>query len=173
MLRALLLSTALVLPVLIGVPDTAAAYVTVTYIAPERFRDREFRQERPRASALAEFDKEFAKLAARYLPAGQGLAIEVLDIDLAGEFEPWNFDYRDVRIMRDTTPPRICFRYTLTEAGKVLKQDEVRLSDMNYLSRPGAANDTERFAYDKQLIEDWFRVTFDAPNRSPLARPQS
>ncbi len=31
---------------------------------------------------------------------------------------------------------------------------------MNYLSRPGAINDTERFAYDKQLLEDWFGKTF-------------
>lgn len=160
MLRALLLSTALALPVLIGVPDAAAADVTVTYIAPEKFRDREFRQERTRVSALAEFDKGFAKLAVRYLPAGQELAIEVLYIDLAGEFEPWNFDYRDVRIMRDTTPPRIHFRYTLSEGAKVIRHDEVRLSDMNYLARPGAANDTERFVHDKYLLEDWFRKTF-------------
>jgi hypothetical protein len=168
MLRALLLSTTLALPVLIGVPDTAAADVAITYIAPEKFRDREFRQERTRASALAEFDKEFAKLAERYVPAGRDLAIEVLDIDLAGDFEPWNFDYRDVRIMRDTTPPKIRFRYTLFEAGKVLKRDEVRLSDMNYLSRPGAANDTERFAHDKQLLEDWFRKTFDVGRATQL-----
>ncbi|WP_313348257.1 DUF3016 domain-containing protein [Paracoccus sp. (in: a-proteobacteria)] len=161
MLRALLLSVALALPVLIWAPDIAAADVTVTYVAPEKFRDREFRQERTRDSALAEFDREFAKLAERYLLAGQDLAVEVLDIDLAGEFEPWNFDYRDVRIMRDTTPPRIRLRYTLTEGGKVLKQDEVRLSDMNYFSRPGAANDIERFAHDKQLLEDWFRRAFD------------
>ncbi|WP_232215764.1 DUF3016 domain-containing protein [Paracoccus sp. J55] len=160
MLRALLLSIALALPVLIGVPNTAAADVTVTYVSPEKFHDREFRQVRTWASALAEFDKEFAKLAERYLPAGQDLTVEVLDIDLAGDFEPWNFDYRDVRIMRGTTPPRIRLRYTLTEGGKVLKQDEVRLSDMNYLSRPGAAGDTERFAHDKHLVEDWFRKTF-------------
>ncbi|WP_233577724.1 DUF3016 domain-containing protein [Paracoccus yeei] len=116
MLRPLLLSMSLALPALISAPDTAAADVTVTYIAPEKFRDREFRQERTRASALAEFDKEFEKLAARYLPAGHDLAIEVLDIDLAGDFEPWNFDLRDVRIMRDTTPPRSkrCADHTVT-----------------------------------------------------------
>lgn len=162
MLRALLLSTVLALPVLIGAPDTAEADVTVTYVSPEKFHDREFRQERTRASALAEFDKAFERLAVRYLPATQDLAIEVLDIDLAGDFEPWNFEYRDVRIMRNTTPPRIRFRYTLTEIGKVVTQGEVRLSDMNYLSRPGAANDTERFAHDKRLVEYWFRKTFGA-----------
>ncbi|WP_233902095.1 DUF3016 domain-containing protein [Paracoccus denitrificans] len=73
MLRALLLSTSLALPVLFSAPETAAADVAVTYIAPEKFRDREFRQERTRASALVEFDREFTKLAARYLPAGQDL----------------------------------------------------------------------------------------------------
>ena len=160
MLRTLCLSAALALPVLAVAPLPAAAEVTVTYVAPERFRDREFRQERSRASALAEFDKAFERLATRHLPAGQDLAIEVLDIDLAGDFEPWNFDYRNVRIMRATTPPRIRFRYTLTQGGQVLARDEVRLSDMNYLADPAARNSTERFAHDKRLLEDWFRKTF-------------
>nr|WP_232831631.1 DUF3016 domain-containing protein [Pseudogemmobacter bohemicus] len=108
MLRALFLFAVLALPVLIGATGTAAADATVTYIAAEKFRDREFRQERTRASVLAEFDTEFdtefGNLAHRYLPVGQDLTIEVLDIDLAGELESWNFDCRDVRIMRDTTP---------------------------------------------------------------------
>lgn len=162
MLRALFLSAAIALPALVSLPDPVSAEVRVTYVAPETFRDREFRQERSRASALAEFDKEFDRLAARYLPAGQDLAIEVYDIDLAGDFEPWNFDFRDVRILRDTTPPRIRFRYTLSQAGQVLRQDDIRLSDMNYLSRPGASTNTERFSHDKGQIADWFRKTFTA-----------
>ena len=160
MLRAFCLSAVLALPMLGAAALAAAADVTVTYVSPEDFRDREFRSQHSRAAALAEFDGEFQKLAGRYLPAGQELKIEVLDIDLAGEFEPWNFDLRDVRVMRDTTPPRIRLRYRLTEAGRVLKQDEVRLGDLNYLSDPGARNSSARFAYDKRLLEVWFRKTF-------------
>ncbi|WP_240643689.1 DUF3016 domain-containing protein [Paracoccus siganidrum] len=173
MLRAICLSAALALPVLGITPLPAAAEVAVTYAAPDRFRDREFRQARSRASALAEFDREFARLAARYLPAGQDLAIEVLDIDLAGDFEPWNVDHRDVRILRDTTPPRIRLRYTLAKGGRVLAQDEVRLTDLNYLSDPAARNSGKRFAHDKRLLEDWFRKTFAiAPaDRSPSRTP--
>lgn len=173
MLRAICLSAALALPTLGVTPLPAAAEVTVTYAAPDRFRDREFRQARSRASALAEFDREFARLAARYLPAGQDLAIEVLDIDLAGDVEPWNVDHRDVRILRDTTPPRIRLRYTLAEGGRVLAQDEVRLTDLNYLSDPAARNSGKRFAHDKRLLEDWFRKTFaTAPaDRSPSRTP--
>lgn len=69
MLRALCLSAALVVVAVAPLP--VVAEVTVTYVAPERFRDREFGQERSRASALAEFDKAFERLATRHLPAGQ------------------------------------------------------------------------------------------------------
>ncbi|AJE47122.1 DUF3016 domain-containing protein [Celeribacter indicus] len=175
MFRPLCLSLLLALPVLATAAPVAAGGITVTYVAPESFRDREFRQAHSRASVLAEFDETFGQLAARFLPEGQDLAVEVLDIDLAGEFEPWNFAYRDVRILRDTTPPRIRLRYTLLEAGQVLAQEEVRLSDLNYLSWHGGRSSTERFAYDKRLLEDWFRKTFaTAPaGRSRPAGPKS
>lgn len=146
------------------VSPAALADVAVTYVSPETFRDSEFRSTRSRAAALAEFDKEFEKLAARHLPAGQDLAVEVLDIDLAGQFEPWHFELRDVRIMRDTTPPKIRLRYTLSEGGRVLRQDEVRLVDRTYLSDPRARNSDGRFSHDKRMLGDWFRKTFARPS---------
>lgn len=146
---------------LLAVPLTAqAGPVGVTYVAPEKFRDREFRQAQSRASALAEFDRWFAELGARYLPAGQSLRVEVLDMDLAGDFEPWRSDWQDVRFLRDTTPPRIHLRWQLQQDGKLLRQGDARLSDMNYLWNPRGRGDSRRFVHDKLLIQDWFRKTF-------------
>lgn len=138
----------------------AAGPVGVTYVAPETFRDREFRQARSRASALAEFDRWFAELGARYLPSGQSLRIEVLEMDLAGDFEPWRTGWQDVRFLRDTTPPRIRMRWQLEQGGKVIRQGDARLSDMNYLWDPRGKGDSRRFVHDKLLIQDWFRKTF-------------
>lgn len=147
----------------------AAGPVGVTYVAPETFRDREFRQARSRASALAEFDRWFAELGARYLPSGQSLRIEVLEMDLAGDFEPWRTGWQDVRFLRDTTPPRIHLRYRLMQGDTVIRAGEERLTDMNYLSDPRGHGDSRRFVYDKLMVQDWFRKTFATP-RQP-ARP--
>lgn len=146
---------------LLAVPMAApAGPVSVTYVAPEKFRDREFRQAQSRASALAEFDRWFTELGARYLPPGQSLRVEVLDMDLAGDFEPWRSDWQQVRFLRDTTPPRIHLRWQLEQGGKTLRQGDARLSDMNYLWDPRGRGDDRRFVHDKLLIQDWFRKTF-------------
>jgi hypothetical protein len=160
-------------PLFLALPEIGSAEISVSYTAPEKFRDREFRRESTRRSALAEFDREFARLAARYLPKGLDLRIEVLDIDLAGDFEPWRFGFHDVRILRDTTPPRIRFRYRLSESGVTLRQEEVRLSDMHYLYRARSRYSSERFGHDKQLLEDWFRKTFPAAKAARMGTDSS
>ncbi|UFS65000.1 DUF3016 domain-containing protein [Paracoccus denitrificans] len=168
MLRTVCLTLSLVLAVpvaMAGPVAPAEGRVTVTYVAPETFRDREFRRERSRTSALAEFDRWFAGLGARYLPAGQSLHVEVLNIDLAGEFEPWRSGFHDVRFLRDTTPPRIHLRYRLMQDGTVIRAGEERLTDMNYLSDPRGHGDSRRFIHDKLMVQDWFRKTFGAPQR--------
>lgn len=155
MLRTLAMLALLAVPL-----GARAGSVGVTYVAPEQFRDREFRQAQSRASALAEFDRWFAEMGARYLPAGQSLRVEVLDIDLAGDFEPWRSDWQDVRFLRDTTPPRIHLRWQLEQGGTLLRRGDARLSDMNYLWDPRGRGDSRRFVHDKLLIQDWFRKTF-------------
>ncbi|UFM64744.1 DUF3016 domain-containing protein [Paracoccus sp. MA] len=168
MLRILCLSLALGLAApaaMAGPAAPAEGRVTVTYVAPETFRDREFRRERSRVSALAEFDRWFAELGARYLPAGQSLQVEVLDIDLAGESEPWRSGFHDVRFLRDITPPRIHLRYRLLQGGAVVRAGEERLTDMNYLSNPRGHGDGRRFVHDKLMLQGWFRKTFAAPQR--------
>ncbi|MCC7252085.1 DUF3016 domain-containing protein [Hyphomicrobium sp.] len=136
----------------------AAAAVNVTFVAPERYRD--FRSSGSRNATLNQFRRIFTQLGTRYLKPGQSLSIDVLDIDLAGEYEPWSGRLNDVRIMRDITPPRIRMRYVLRENGRVLARAEETVSDMNYLMNPSARRSGEQLAYEKDMLRDWFRSRF-------------
>jgi len=105
----------LVLFLLTSVADAA---VRVSFIQPEKYHDEDFRSSSRRDGITAEFRKYFEKLGARYLKGNQMLSIDVLDIDLAGQYEPWRPQWSHVRIFRDTTPPRVRLRYTLSQRGQ-------------------------------------------------------
>lgn len=145
---------------LIAMSAVAQAGVSVTFVAPERFADRDFRSSAKRAGILREFEKYFDQLGARYLKDGQSLRIEVLNIDLAGQYEPWQPQFDDVRIMRDITPPRFKLRYALRQGGKVLISGEENVTDMTYLWNSSARASSRRFAYEKDMLRDWFRNRF-------------
>ena len=104
------------------------------------------------------FFKEYSK----ELPKGQTLNIKILDLDLAGYVKLGST--RDIRVMKDIHFPRMDFSYTLTGAdGKVLKEGEVNLKDMNYLYQDRAwkrARYKEGFYYEKRMFREWFEDTF-------------
>ncbi|WP_457585162.1 DUF3016 domain-containing protein [Ensifer canadensis] len=136
------------------------AALTVTFVNPEHYRDDDFRSTSKRESIIAELTRCLAMLDQRYLKDGQRLNIEVLDARLAGRYEPWHATFNDVRILRDTTPPRFKLRYTLRQDGKVLMKGEETVTDMNYLWSPKARSSSERLAYEKDMLRDWFRERF-------------
>lgn len=151
---------AFALSAVIGMSAAAQAGVTVNFVNPERYSDRDFRSPGKRDGIVREFDRYFHRLGDRYLKDGQSLNIDVLNVDLAGRYEPWQPRFHDVRIMRDTTPPRFKVRYTLKEGGKVVMSGEENVSDMTYLWNPSARNSGQRFAYEKDMLRDWFRDRF-------------
>jgi hypothetical protein len=54
-----------------------------------------------------DIEQHLQRLGARVLPEGDSLRVEVLDVDLAGHFEPLRFHSgSEVRIVRDITWPR-------------------------------------------------------------------
>lgn len=141
--------------------ETAASPVTVTFQDPERFtdvRDGEFETERGRDYTLDQLRKYIERRAGAVLPAGYTLKIVVSDVDLAGDYEPWHFPLRDVRIVRDLYPPRIQFSYTVTDAsGRVVSEASRTLTDLAFLQTiMPDRNDTLRF--EKALIDSWTRV---------------
>ena len=139
---------------------SARADVAVTFVNPARFHDEDFRGTAKRNGILDEFRRYLVRLGDQYLGKGQRLGIEVLDIRLAGQYEPWRPHWNDVRILTDITPPRFRLRYTLRQGGKVVVSAEESVTDINYLWRASARFSSERFAYEKDMLRDWFRKRF-------------
>lgn len=109
-------------------------------------------QEALRAHLQALGDEKFAE--------GQRLEIEILDIDLAGRFEPWHFHLQDTRIMRDVTWPSIHLRYTLRGPQGEIASGKETISDMDYLSHSPFLPEHDRLRYEKRMLSDWFRARF-------------
>lgn len=153
-------AAAIALTLAVASTGSAPAAVEVNFVAPENFRDQDFRSPGERESVLGEFDRYLDRLGERYLQGGRTLTIDVLDIRLAGRYEPWQRRFHDVRILRDTTPPRFTVRYTLAEGGKVLISGEETISDASYLRGSELRRAGERFAHEKRMLRDWFRKRF-------------
>jgi hypothetical protein len=98
------------------------------------------------------------------LPPGQHLDVTIDDIKLAGDFEPWHGSNAwDIRILKDTYPPRIDLHYRLAAAdGSILREGSDKLRDMAYLQRT-VSTSTDPLRYDKRMIEEWLRAEFRAP----------
>ncbi|GAB1717475.1 MAG: hypothetical protein NTAFB05_25170 [Nitrobacter sp.] len=153
MIRNMLLGAILV--VLTLAPGKSLAGVKVHFINPERYADAGSFDAGGVDATLAAFRAYLEKLGARLLASNQNLTIDIRNIDLAGENEPSRFS--DVRIMRDVTPPRITLSYVLTEKGKRTRSGEETLTDINYQMNPSARLSGDRYAYEKALLDDWFR----------------
>jgi hypothetical protein len=147
----------------------AAAEVTVVFSAPERFTDASLHGgygAHARAFALDAIARHLEALGARDLAPGQTLAIEVLDVDLAGRFEPWRAHDYDLRVLTGATWPRINVRYTLSENGRVLLSAQETVIDQYYLARPARAS-SDPLRYEKTMLDDWFRARFVARRAPP------
>lgn len=142
-----------------------AANVSVAFVQPENYTDagysRSFANERDRAEVQRDIEQHLRRLAERNLSADDSLRIEVLDIDLAGDFEPFRFRHgTDVRIVRDITWPRIKLRYTLSRGDRVVASAQEQLSDMNYLMLGNRYSTADRLRYEKAMLDDWFEKRF-------------
>lgn len=137
------------------VPASSLAGVNVRFINSERYSDAGARD-----GTLAALRSHLQRLGERFLAPGQTLTVDILDVDLAGQYEPWRRNLADVRILRDVTPPRIKLRYVLTERGKRSRSGEDNLTDINYQMNPSARSSSDRLVYEKALLDDWFRRNF-------------
>lgn len=131
------------------------------------FRDAEhytdiarYGDQREAAAIKARLARHIEWLAQKELAADQTLAVEVLDVDLAGHLEPWRFGFHDIRILRQVTWPRITLRYSLSESGRILLQSGETVSDVNYLDRTGYYFASDVLRYEKRMLDDWFRARF-------------
>jgi hypothetical protein len=134
---------------------SAAAAVTVTYVAPEKYADVP-RDSSARDSMMQDLTDHFTWLGTA-LPPGQDLRIEVLDIDLAGREEPSARVVRDVRVMRGGADwPRMRLRYSVEANGQAIKSGEAQLSDMDYMAKVSRYSEDQPQRYEKAMIDRWF-----------------
>ena len=146
-----------------ALPAAAAGTATVTFVAPEKFTDAGYTRENPTERDLAalhrDLEKHFQQLAKRYLADGEALAIEVLDVDLAGRFQP-SARLDDIRIVRDIDWPRIRLRYTLTRNGVADPSVEERVSDQSFQMSGNPYSSGDKLRFEKVMLDDWFLQRF-------------
>ena len=140
--------------------------VNVRWEDPAQFSEIRYSHnswESRRGHWVEELAEHLRKSAARRLPAGERLDVNITDIDLAGDYEPWRgVNFQDTRFLLDIYPPRMTLTFTRTDAnGTVISQGERKLNDMAYLMSSavvGRTSDTLR--YEKNMINRWLSSEF-------------
>jgi len=159
-MRATLLATALLA---FAASAQAEAAVSVTYVDAAHYTDGRLETRFGRKSdPFVERDLRqfFEKLGGRYLAEGQTLAIEILDIDLAGRATIARAPGENLRVLTEGTWPRVKLRYTLTKDGAVLREGEEWVVDQTYLMRIGISNTSDPLRFEKRMLTTWFQNRF-------------
>jgi hypothetical protein len=139
------------------------AGVKVHFIDPDHYIDANLRHaygKTAKEPAMREIENFLSQLGERYLAPDETLTVDVLDIDLAGRFEPWHWNYQDVRFMRDYTWPSIKLRYRLEGPTGTIASGEETVSDQSYQFNAAFGSDLETMRYEKTMLERWFRQRF-------------
>lgn len=153
-----------------SIASLAAAAVTATessvsvkFVNPEQFTENRMYgvQDRfNRIDYLAQLKAYLIKQGQAILEPGQSLHVDIIDIRLAGAYEPWRGpQWNYVRIMRDAYPPQIDLNFRLVDRdGKVLREGKRVLRDPAYLTDVGLPAATgASLHYDKALLRRWLR----------------
>jgi Protein of unknown function (DUF3016) len=162
-ISALLLLTA----IHTAVAGNKPASITVNFIAPDKYTDVSLSgadTERMRQAVYDGLRDYLDKLAKTELPPGDQLTVDVIDIDMAGNFEPWRTpNLNRTRFIRDVYRPKFVLKYRwLDKGGTVKAEREETVSDLNYLQRLETRQfqDNDPLKYEKTLLGRWFRERF-------------
>ena len=137
----------------------AAAEVNVKFVEPDRYSDSGSLFDRK--GVLDGLERHLKWLGDRYLAAGQVLQVDVLDVDLAGRMEASRGALPELRVVRSGADwPRIRLQYTLKSGDKVLKEGKDDVADMNYLVQGPSRYRNEPLAYERYMLEEWFKAKF-------------
>jgi hypothetical protein len=158
----LILVTLLVSSCATPTDNAGGGSVTVNFEAPERFTDmgRSYPDQRGADEGyLEELRSHIERTVPGRLPAGATLSLTILDVDMAGQFEPERGpNFNDVRMVRSIYPPRIHVRYTLTDAsGAVRAEGERRLTDHTFDWNISPIDRNDALKHEKRLIDDFVR----------------
>ena len=144
---------------LLALAATARADVQVNFVHPEKFSDIKDNNGFKQTDLLKDIEAHLVEQAGKRLP-GKDVRINVTDVDLAGEVEPFGRRMDWLRVMRTVTLPSIAFNYEVREGDKVVQRGEVRLRDMNYQDGFNNYSSSDTLRYEKQMIDRWFKAEF-------------
>lgn len=134
----------------------------VTWTNPDDYRDvdaGEGHRGKFKAKVFSDFEEHFAKLA-EALPEGQTLKVEVVDVDLAGDVNHGGM--RRIRVIKDLYSPRLEFNYQVVDQnGNEVKAGKEDIRDMNFMMGSTMKYSNDTLQYEKKMLDDWFRDTFE------------
>lgn len=141
----------------------ATERMAVELVDPDKFTDfsvQGMNEDRTSSIFYSELKRFIDMEIARLLPDGVNVKLEVTDIDMAGDIQPWrNRNNADIRYVEHIYPPRMTFRYEIkSHEGNVLAAGETRIRDMNFLF--GINNHFRTynsFQYEFRMLSDWLR----------------
>jgi hypothetical protein len=136
--------------------------VTVKFNEPDKFTDAASHYNGGTDQYyLDTLSEHLQKEASQRLAPGQRLEVTITDIDLAGDFIPSNPRLMDVRVIKDVYVPRQVLFFRLFDAdGKVIKEGERKLTDLNFMNNLGLVERDQPLFYDKALLTNWVRKEF-------------
>lgn len=144
--------------------------VTVQWTDPAGFTELRYSNDRwqsQRGNWVESLARHLRQSASRQLSEGERLEVTITDIDLAGQYEPSHGrTNHDVRMLRETTPPKIdlSFRH-FSAQGELIAEGERELRDLNYLSRPVVQRRNDSLRHEKRLLDDWLKKELAANSR--------
>jgi len=135
------------------------ATIDIQFIEPGKFTDACPRSrrgsERELNDTLEALRKVIVESGNKVLKTGDELKMDVLDVNLAGDFPATQSLSHEIRVMREIDWPSMKVRYTLKSGGKESK-GEATMSDMAYL-QSGSLCSGEGLCYELRMVERWFR----------------
>ena len=136
--------------------------VSVSWNDPATFS--ELRQSSNRWAAsegdwLQDLAQYMRKQAQQQLAPGERLELNIIDIQRAGQYEPWHgVNLQNAHIVRDLYPPRMTVAVKRYNANGVVVDEGVRkLSDQAFLLNATPLNDTDPLRYEKRMVDTWLR----------------
>ena len=158
------LATLHLLPLLLAAasPAGAAPRITVDFLDTANYTDaypsgRRTGTDRELQHTLDTLRQAIIDAGSKTLADGDELRMEVLDVNLAGEYNPpMGGPANQVRVMRNVDWPSLKVRYTLKRGGRETQGDAV-ISDMSYLMGASMCPGGQALCYERRMVERWFR----------------
>lgn len=143
----------------LAITATARADVQVNFVSPEKFSDIKDNNGFRQTELLKDIEAHLVAQAGKHLP-GRDVRINVTDVNLAGEVEPFGRYMQWLRVMRTVTLPSIEMSYEVRDGETVVQRGEARLRDMNYQDGFSSYSSSDSLRYEKRMIDRWFKEEF-------------